>query len=194
MVSATVAVEAVEEEGPCDRERVVVGILGRVHLRVRARLDHVGDRASRGRRNGAIAASPSSTGPAQHSRPEDHELAVLRLGDERHRRAGHDVGDRRQLLGRRLGGRDEARDRVRGRGQEQHPADDLGQRVQPELEPRHDAEVAAAAADRPEQVRARGPSSTVADLAVGRHDLGREQVVDRQPVLAHEVADAAAES
>ena len=39
-----------------------------------------------------------------------------------------------------------------GRGQDQHAADDLGQRVQPEPEPRRDAEVAAAAADRPEQV------------------------------------------
>ena len=30
-------------------------------------------------------------------------------------------------------------------------------------------------------------------LAVRGHDVGREQVVDREPVLAHEVADAAAE-
>ena len=40
-----------------------------------------------------------------------------------------------------------------GRGrQDQHPADDLRDLVQPELEARGDAEVAAAAADRPEEV------------------------------------------
>ena len=54
------------------------------------------------------------------------------------------------------------------------------------------AEVAAAAAQRPEQVgvlvlaRAHEP-------AVGEHDLGREQRVDRQAVVAHQPADAAAE-
>ncbi len=30
-------------------------------------------------------------------------------------------------------------------------------------------------------------------VAVGEHDVGRDQVVDRQPVLARQVADAAAE-
>ena len=91
-----------------------------------------------------------------------------------------------------VGRRDEPGDRVRRRGQEQHAADDLGQRVEPELEPRHDAEVAAAARGSPRT----GPGSCVVvdhvDRAVGRHDLGGEQAVDREPVLADEVADAAA--
>ena len=65
-------------------------------------------------------------------------------------------------------------------------------RVEPELEAGRDAEVAAAAADRPEQVRiVLGVDAE--ELAVGGHDLGGEQVVDREAVLADEVADAAAE-
>src|SRR5262249_22683100 len=53
-------------------------------------------------------------------------------------------------------------------------------------------EVAAAAAKRPEQVGvfvARRPD----DAALGGDHLGGQQVVDGEPVLAHEVADAAAE-
>ena len=107
--------------------------------------------------------------------------------------AGHDVRDRRQLVGRGLGRGDEPGDRLGRGGQDQHAADDrLEQVVQPELEPGGDAEVAAAAADRPEQVRVRARVDAQ-ELAVGGHDLGREQRVDRQAVLAHEVADAAAE-
>ena len=74
------------------------------------------------------------------------------LGHERHRRAGHDVGDRRELLGSGLGRRDEARDRVGGGRQEEHPAVRVAEFVEPVLEAGHDADVAAAAADRPEQV------------------------------------------
>ena len=55
-----------------------------------------------------------------------------------------------------------------------------------------DAEVPAAAAQRPEQVGvvvgAGGDEG-----AVGEHDIGREQVVDREPEAAGQVADAAAE-
>ena len=54
-----------------------------------------------------------------------------------------------------------------------------------------DAEVAAAAADRPEQVRVR-VRVRAEDLPVGGHDVGGEEVVDRQAVLPHQVADAAA--
>ena len=48
----------------------------------------------------------------------------------------------------------------------------------------------------PRIAQKRSGSSLGVDLenaAVGGHDLGAEQVVDRQTVLAHEVADAAAE-
>ena len=94
--------------------------------------------------------------------------------------------------GRRVGRRDEARDRLGRRRQDEQPAGDGVDRMEPVPEPRDDAEVAAAAADRPEQVRVR-VGVGAHELAVRGHDVGREQVVDREPVLAHEVADAAAE-
>jgi hypothetical protein len=55
-----------------------------------------------------------------------------------------------------------------------------------------DTEVAAAAAERPEQI---GVLLRVGshEPAVGRDELGGQQVVDREPVLSHEVADAVAE-
>ena len=54
------------------------------------------------------------------------------------------------------------------------------------------AEVAAASAQRPEEVGVLvggGPH----DAAVGQHDLGCQQRVDREAVVAHQPADAAAE-
>ena len=116
---------------------------------------------------------------------------VVLLRDEGHRRGGHDVGDRRHLLGSGLGGRHEAGDGLGRRWQDEHAARDRVQRVELELEARDDAEVAAAAADRPEEVRV----SLIVDLqdpAVGEDDLGGEQVVDRQALLADEIPDAAA--
>jgi hypothetical protein len=124
--------------------------------------------------------------------PQDHDRAVVLLRDEGHGRRGHDVRDRRELLRSRIGRGDEARDRLGGRRQDEQPARDGVDRVEPVPEPRDDPEVAAAAADRPEQVRVR-VGVGAHELAVRGHDVGREQVVDREPVLAHEVADAAAE-
>ena len=125
------AIDAVEEQVRADRERVVVGVLRREHLRVR----HRAERSASGRRpelrgTARIAAAPRRRLGRRRvaHEPEDHELAVPCLGDERHRRAGHHVRDRRQLLGRRVGRATKPRDRLRGRRQEQHPADDLGQR------------------------------------------------------------------
>ena len=61
-----------------------------------------------------------------------------------------------------------------------------------ELEARHDAEVAAAAAQGPEEVgmlrRARPHL-----LSVGEHDVDRAQRVDREAVPPHQPADPAAE-
>jgi hypothetical protein len=60
------------------------------------------------------------------------------------------------------------------------------------LERRHDAEVATASTDRPEQVRV----ASVVDLealSVRRHDLGGHQAIDGQADLACKDADAAAE-
>jgi len=59
-------------------------------------------------------------------------------------------------------------------------------------EPGDDPEVAAAAADRPEEIRV-APLVDLKQAAVGRDQLGREHAVDCEPVLAHEVADAAAQ-
>ena len=61
-----------------------------------------------------------------------------------------------------------------------------------ELERRDDAEVAAGAAHGPEEILVLGRARP-AQLAVGGDDVDREQVVDRQPVLAAQVADAAVE-
>ena len=120
------------------------------------------------------------------------ELAVRFLGHERHRRRPHHVRDRRELLGRGLGLGHEPLDRVDRGGEQQHPADHGVERMEREPEPGRDAEVAAAAADRPEQVGLVLGVHAV-ELAVGGHDLGGQQAVDREAVLADEVPDAAAE-
>ena len=76
--------------------------------------------------------------------------------------------------------------------EEEPEVDDRPDLVQPELERGHDAEVAAAAAECPEQVGVlvgRGAQ----DPPVGGHDLGREEVVDGQTGPAAEPADPAAE-
>jgi hypothetical protein len=74
-----------------------------------------------------------------------------------------------------------------GGGREhQHPAYDRVELVEPEPEPGGHPEVAAAAADGPEQVRV-GLGVHVQDAAVRRHDLGGQQVVDGQAVLSHEI-------
>jgi hypothetical protein len=123
---------------------------------------------------------------------QDDELAVVLGGDGRHRRGVHHVGDRRELLRRGLGLGDEGGEHLGRRGEEEHPAEDLAHLVEAELEPRGDAEVPAAAADRPEQVRV-VLGIDVQELAVRGHDLGGEQVVDRHAVLADEEADPATE-
>ena len=78
------------------------------------------------------------------------------------------------------------------RRQDEHAADHRVDRMQPQVEPRRDAEVAAAAADRPEEVglvlRVDLPHA-----AVRRDELGADEAVDREAVPANEVAHAAAE-
>ena len=64
--------------------------------------------------------------------------------------------------------------------------------MQPEQERGDDAEVAAAAADRPVEVGVLLGVGAHA-LAAREHQLGLEEVVDRQPELAGQVAEAAAE-
>ena len=72
------------------------------------------------------------------------------------------------------------------------PAGDHLQRVQSIFQRCGDAEVAAAATQGPEQIRAR-VRRHVEDVAVGGHQLDRGQVVGREPVLRHQPAQAAAQ-
>ena len=64
-------------------------------------------------------------------------------------------------------------------------------RVQRELERGDDAEVAAAASQRPEQIGV-FVGGRPDDAALGGDHLGGQKVVDGEPVFAHEKADAAA--
>ncbi len=113
-------------------------------------------------------------GRRRRNRGEGEEAVQLPWG------AGQEVSVGREHLGAQL-------DRPEGR-----PADDRAHLVQPEEEGGDDAEVAAAAPDRPVQVgvllrTGAGP------LAAGEHDLRLDQVVDREAALASQVAEAAAE-
>ena len=81
-------------------------------------------------------------------------------------------------------------------GPPQQPGVDLGDRKQPQLDRGDHAEAAAAAAQRPEQVRL-GAGVGAHDPAVGGDDLDRLDVVGRQPVgpaqPAHPAADCVAD-
>ena len=119
-------IDPVDEHRPRDRQRVVALVVGRIDLRVGHRLEHVGER--RRERPGTGQAAPGRrlrVAGVRHQR-EDDELAVVLLGDEGHRRAGHDVGDGRQLLRRGLRRGDETRDHLRRRRQDQHAPTNAG--------------------------------------------------------------------
>ncbi len=82
---------------------------------------------------------------------------------------------------------------VLGRPEHRSGHDGGADRVQREPERADDAEVPASASQGPEQVgviAGRRPH----DLAVGGDHLGLDEVVDGEPVLAHEPADAAAQA
>ena len=78
-----------------------------------------------------------------------------------------------------------------GDGVHQHAPEDRPECVELVLERRDDAEVAAAAAKAPEQIGVLA-LARVDEAAVGRHHVGRKQVVARESVHAHQPADAAA--
>ena len=82
---------------------------------------------------------------------------------------------------------------VLGRPEHRSGHDGGADRVQREPERADDAEVPASASQRPEQVGVivgRRPD----DLALGRDHLGLHEVVDGEPVLAHQPANAAAQA
>ena len=133
--------------------------------------------------------------PGVHAQHADGDAAAQVLGDvvlvgrredragqrELRRRGVHDVAEARQHLGGPL------------ELEERDAAEHLGrQRMERELERRHDAEGAAAAAQRPQQVGVL-VGGRAHDRAVPRHQLGGEQVVAGQAVLALQPARAAAQ-
>jgi hypothetical protein len=67
--------------------------------------------------------------------------------------------------------------------EEDRPGIDILRRMRLKCEARHDAEVAAAAAQRPEQLRV-FVLTCRHDAAVGQYDLGRKQIVDGEAVFA----------
>ena len=79
-----------------------------------------------------------------------------------------------------------------GRVEDRPGVDQRADRMELELELRHDAEVAASAAQPPEQVGVLG-LARVDEPAVGGDDVGADEVVAGEAVLAHQPADAAAE-
>ena len=79
-----------------------------------------------------------------------------------------------------------------GELEEHRAAVDRVDRMEAELKRRDHAEVAAPAAERPEQVLVL-PFTHREDATVSRHNLGRLEVVDREAGAAREVADPAAE-
>ena len=158
---------------------------------IRHRHDHLGDR--RGDRPERVERRvPVGRVAGPDEQDDDGLLADLVGWDERGRRERHDDRDRGQLLGRARGDRDEAPEDVGGRRQHECATEHHPDRVELELEARHDPEVAATAADRPEEVlvlvRIGGQQP-----AVGGHDLDRLEGIDRQTELPNEEADTAAE-
>ena len=125
---------------------------------------------------------------------DDQVAAAQELGDLLDRRELEDAADRGDLVGRRLGPVAPGGEHVAGLlpRPDQPAGEDLVQREQLELDRRDDAEVAAASAQREEQVALVRVVDAV-ELAVGRDDLDRRHVVRREAVLAREPAHAAAE-
>ena len=116
------------------------------------------------------------------------------LGDERERWGDLERGEAAELL---RCVRDELVEHPEQRARvlqvvEDRSGEDLIDLVQAELERRDDAEVAAAAAKPPEQILVLALAGGD-ERAVGRDHIGRDQIVDRQPARAREVADAAAQ-
>jgi len=180
------------EQPAADREgRPLGGILRHVHAAVRPRPHEVGiRRGERPERGQGTVGRRGRAGKGHHA--QEHRPAVQGRRQERQRRRRHHRGDGGKLLGRRLGGGDEAAYHLRRRRQYERAAGEGRQFVQAVLPARHDAEIAAAAAQRPEQVGVVGRVGED-DVAGGGHDFGGEHRIDGQPVLAHEIADAAAE-
>src|SRR5262245_35853639 len=108
------------------------------------------------------------------AKPDDGSQLIGRVGDELPVEA-QDIGG------------------VLGRPEDRAGDDGGAERVQREPERADNAEVPAAASQRPEQVRVIA-GGCPNDAARSGDDLGLHEVVDGEPVLAHEPADATAEA
>jgi hypothetical protein len=166
---------------------------GAVQRRVGHRSDVLGDpRRDVAEALECLLAVLERAGPAGHESQE--RLSVALLGDERQRRSDLEGREAAQLLGR---VRDQlsivAQDVARVLELEEHrSAVHVLERVEPELERRDHAEVAATTADGPVEVRvvllARDPEGAVAG-----DDVGGDEVVARETEPAGEVPDTAAQ-
>ena len=111
-------VEVIGEPRLPHRIRVVVLLVRHIDLGVRHRAEHVGQRLGESAERSHRLFARVRVSRVRHER-EDRELALVLLGDERHRRRLHHVRDRRQLFGGRLRLLDERCDHLRRGGQYQ---------------------------------------------------------------------------
>ena len=125
---------------------------------------------------------------------DDERSAAQRLGDVGDRRELQEPADRRDLIrhvfdpappcSQHLGSTLER--------EEQHAGVHLGNRIERELERRHDAERTTATSKRPVELRL-VLCVCAHELAVCVHELDSGDAVRREPMLAREPADASAE-
>ncbi len=170
----------------------------RVHVHAgelgcRARPDRVHDGAERAERGEQLVGDLRLA--EVYGLDHDERLTSQRLRDVGDRREPEVAGDRRQLVGRLVAG--ELRPGVEdlALALDRPPEDagvDLGDGHEPELQRRHDAEVAAAAAEGPEEI---GLVVAVGadEATVGGDELDRVDARRRQAVPAAEEAQATAD-
>jgi hypothetical protein len=177
-------------EAPAVRGR---GVEHRLQCDVRHRADEVEGRRAGAQRAQDTLALGRVAAPGHGDR--DDRPPLQRRRERRLGRCGDQRREERQVLRRRDHQLTARPQRVAGvlPREDEHPADDhRADAVRAELEARDGGEVAAAAAQRPEQVgalvRARADQPPV-----GEDDLGGQQGIDGQPVAAHEPAEAAAQ-
>src|SRR5688500_3253039 len=149
-------INGVNEHRAPGRNRVirVRALFGRIDLWITHGTNHICERRSKFPewRDDALASLGFSR--IDHYGHYD-QLAMNLFGKEGHRWRDHDVRDGGELLRRGFCLGDERGDGISCRGQNEHASHDRINFVQPELEAGRDTEVAAAAANRPEQVRMR---------------------------------------
>ncbi len=159
----------------------------RVDRRVRHRAHHLDQRLGQART--VPAAAPASASPAWTGITTTAGVPTS-LPARRAGRQAHHERDLAELLGGRQRGVHQAAEHLLGERQRDHAGRDDVHRVQPVLEPGRDAEVAAAATERPEQVRIVVGAHRL-EPSIGGHQVHRHEAVDREAVLAHQPPDAA---